>query len=67
MKKSEAKQKEKEKKQKDHENSNQNTSRKQEIDSEINKINASGLQLPPTNEKSDSSKFTSHSNKTERR
>ena len=67
MKKSEAKQKEKEKQQKDHENNNQNTSCKQEIDNEINKINASGLQSPPTNEKSDSSKFTSHSNKTERR
>ena len=62
MKKSEAKQKQKENE------TNQTTSRQQEIDNEINMMNTSGLQSPPTNEKCDSySKITSHSSKTERR
>ena len=54
-------------KEKEKEN-NQTSTRKQEIDHEINILNKSGLQSSPINEKSgSSSKITSHSAKTERR
>ena len=49
------------------ENKNQGQSRLTEIDNEINQLNAAGLQSPPFQNKSDSSKFASHSEKTEKR
>ena len=48
-------------------NKNQGQSRLTEIDNEINQLNAAGLQSPPFQNKSDSSKFASHSEKTEKR
>ena len=54
-------------KERGHEKNNQEQSRRVEIDNEINKLNAAGLQSPPINNKSDSSKFASHSEKTEKR
>ena len=58
--------KRKEQNQQPNENSNQ-SQRQNELEKEINLLNKSGLQSPPTMEKSGSSKLTKYSTKTEKR